>query len=642
MLLSYSLMQILYQPVHQKYREKVMIIADVVVVTAGSLIGGFITLMHSYGYLSTPLINYISIAATVCMLALWQIKQIGFIRIIERSMNLADSVDISKLFGKVGISGFLPYMTKKLEQGKPFERILMLDILRHADFGEKKMLFRNALLRGDLEIRMKIIDMAFEGSIPFAVLTESCKELVKDTQVMQYLIYNLFTNYRLALKNGVFEGLAEVKTDIDKTKLNVLQYQMFEYLYEDNRKAYEIILKQMVYSPKSSDLRDLLRIMDNFVGIEDDMNRSVLLSIMLNLKGYQGILKDTASLCSVYDRDMDMMYLKEVYTGYCQREVVERVCSCYGAETVISNLKDSQMLIPKVYILYAATRQKQCVLDDYMYVYREVKEKLKELVIEKLKIQETFHTTKVLLSEEIESLISSVSTALLEFLFAYYGVPEVPNMEKHLRSAAGKQMIFEIVKNSLPIKVSNEILSIMEEKLEITEHQFVYSALIVGGMHQILSNMYMVLGGEIMEGQFSREIETVSILKRTSVFKNLDIESLYELLRIGEFVDYGIGETVVRKTETGDKLYVVIKGEAGIYQDETEDYIAAVRCGEMFGEEDVIEGHPRMSTVKTLGESVFFQINGDEFVSLARTNNELAFSLLEVLAGKLRNDMKTD
>lgn len=642
MLLSYSLMQILYQPVHQKYKEKVMVIADVVVITAGSLIGGFTTLMHSYGYLSTDLINYISIAATVCMLVVWQLKQVGFIRIIERSMNLAESLDINKLFGKMGMSGFLPYMAKKVDHGKPFEKILMLDILRRADFGEKEKLFKNALLSGDLEIRMKIIDMAFEGSIPFIVLTESCGELVKDTQALQHLLYIIFLNDKLARKSGIFEGLAEVKKDIDKTKLNVLQRRMFEYLYEGNKEAYELIVKQMGSSKKSSDLGILLKIMDNFVGIEDDVNRSVLLSIMLNLKGYQGILKDTAALCSVYDRELDMMYLKEVFTGYCQMEVVERVCSCYGAETVINSLKDSKMLIPRVYVLHAATRQAQGKLEDYMEVYLEIRERLKELVIEKLKIQQTFQPVKVLLSGEIDRLISSVTAALLEFLFTYYGVPEVANMEKHLSSADGKMMIHEIVRNSLPIKVSNELLPIMEEKLEIIEQPFIYSVFIVGGMHQILSNLYMVLGGEVMEGQFSKEIETVSILKKTSVFKNLDIESLFELMRIGEFVDYDGGEVVVRKDETGDKLYVLIEGAAGIQQDDTEDYIAAVGCGEMFGEEDVIEGRPRMSTVKTFEKSVFFRIHGDEFVSLVRTNNELAFSLLEVLAGKLRSDMKAD
>jgi MFS family permease len=642
MLLSYSIMQILYQPVHQKHKEKVMVIADTVVIMAGSLIGGLITLLHSYGCLSTRLINYISIAAAVCMLALWQMKQAGFIRIIERTMNLSDSLDINKLFGKMGMSGFLPYMSKKVEQGKPFEKMLMLDILRRADFGEKEKLFKNALLESDLEIRMKIIDRTFEGNIPFAVLTESCRELAADTEALQYLIYNFFMNYKHARESGVFEGLAEVKNGIDKMKLDLLQRRMFEYLYEGNKQVYELLVKQMGSSRKNSDLRILLKIMDNFVGLEDEVNHSVLLSIMLNLKDYQGILKDTASLCSVYDRDLDMMYLKEVFTGYCQAEVVEKVCSCYGAETVIYHLKESRLLIPRVYILHAATRQTQRKLDDYLDVYREVKERLKELVIEKMKIRETSHAVKVLLIEEVERLISSVSAALLEFLFSYYGVPEVSHLERHLSSADGKKMILEIVRNSLPVKVTNEILPILEENLEITERRFIYSALITGGMHQILSNLYMVLGGEIMEEHFSKEIETVSILKNTSVFKNLNMESLNELMRIGEFVCYSAGEAVVRKGETGDKLYVFIEGAAGIYQDDTQEPIAVAGCGEIFGEEDVIEWSPSLLTVRTLDKSVFFRINGDEFVSLARTNNELTFSLLVVLASKLRNDMKTD
>jgi hypothetical protein len=184
MLLSYSLMQILYQPIHQKYKEKVMIIADTIVIMAGSLIGGFLTLLHSWGYISTAWINYICLIVVAGTFILWQIKQAGFIRIIERSMNLAESLDINKLFGKIGISGFLPYMTKKVEHGKPFEKILMLDISKHIDFNGKEKLFASALGNGDLEIKMKIIDLVYEGSVPFKVLTDNCRELLRDTQAL--------------------------------------------------------------------------------------------------------------------------------------------------------------------------------------------------------------------------------------------------------------------------------------------------------------------------------------------------------------------------------------------------------------------------------------------------------------------------
>jgi hypothetical protein len=363
---------------------------------------------------------------------------------------------------------------------------------------------------------------------------------------------------------------------------------------------------------------------------------------MLNLKGYQGILKDTARLCSVYDSGIGMMYLKEVFTGYCEQEVVENVCSSYGAETVIDNLKDSELLIPRIYLLHAAIQQDNGTLDNYMVIYREIKEKLKEIIAEKIKIQESPHTSRVLLIEEIDRLCTSAFAILLEFLFAYYRIPRVSNLEKQLRLPEGKKMVCEIIKNSLPFKVSEEIICIIEEKIMITEQKYDYSALVTGGIHQILSNLYMVLGGESMEGQFSKEMETISILKRTSVFKNLDIESLYELLRIGEFSYYDSGDTVVRKDDTSDKLYIIIDGKVAVYRNDSGELAELAECGEMFGEEDVIESSPRISTVRTIGQTVLFCIKGDEFVLLAKTNNELSFSLLEALAAKLRSDMKAN
>ena len=638
MLLSYSLMQILYQPVHQKYKEKVMIIADIVVVFAGSALGGAVTLMHSYGLINTFFINAISMAAIVFIFLLWQMKQAGFINIIERSMNLADNLDINKLFGKTGISEFLPYMIKKVELGKPYEKILMLDILKHVEFKEKETLFKNALLSGDLELSMKIIDMAFDGSIPFSVVSDSCQQLAKNSQILQYLIYNIFTNYRLAEKSGVIESLSTFKNEVEISKLHQPQQLMFEYLYLDKKEGYQLILSHMSNSHKSSDLLIVLKIMENFIGIEDEINCSILLSIMLNIRRYKGIIKYTPLLCSFYDKNM--MYLREVFTGYCQKEVIEKVCDYYKCETVINALKDSKMLIPTVYILHAATQLNQSEMNNYIDIYNLVKKSLKELIIEKLKIQQAKHEVKTILNEEIERLICSVSAVLLEFLFAYHGLPAIANMEKHLNSVDGKKMISEIIRNALPIKISNEIIPIIEEKFEINDDVLHYNTLIIGGIYQLLSNLYMLLGGEQMEEHFTKEIETVSILKRTLVFKNLDIESLYELLRIGEFVSYNSGQTVLRKGEIADKLYVLIKGKAEMFRNETKDDASFVECGEMFGEEDIIEKSRRLSTVNTLEPSIFFKINGDEFTTLVKTNNEVAFSLLEVLASKLRSDMK--
>lgn len=637
MLLSYSLMQLLYQPVHQRYKEKVMIVADVVVSLAGSIIGGIITLMHSEGYLSLMFINSITVAAALAMLVLWQIKQAGFISIIERSMNLSDSLDIGKLFGKSGMAGFLPYMMKKVKNGKPYEKLLMLDIIKNAEFKDKEKFFKNVVLQGNIELRMKIIDMAFDGAIPLKILADSCKVL--DLSSAQYLIGHIFLNYKKVMESTGIEAFSEIRKVVNKKKLNELQRWMFGYMYEGEKFAYESMVQQLSSSKKSGDLKILLKIMNNFTGIEDDTNRSALLSIMLNLKGYQGVLLETAELCSVYDKDMDMMYLKEVFTGCCQYEVVDRVCRCYGPDTIIDNLRSSSILIPRIYTLHAAAMKVENPLNSYFTAYQEVKEHLKNLTVEKLKIGRSNHPVKVLLSEELTRLTSSVMVSVLEFLFRCYGVPEVNHLEKHLLSVEGRKTVMEIVKNSLPLRISDEILEIMEERLEVQDEKYDYSLLTVGGMHHILANIYMILGGEIMEEQFNREIEAIALLKKTSVFKGLDIESLYELLRIGEMIVYGKEEEIVSKGHINDKLYVVIEGEAGVYENLHYHHVAVVECGEVFGIEDVFSKGQRTTTVKTFDESLLFSIAGDDLLTLIKTNDELAFSIVNVLAGQLRRVM---
>lgn len=637
MLLSYSLLQLLYQPVHPKYKEKVMVIADMVVVLVGSLLGGVITLMHSKGIISLTFINTLTIVVSLAMLVLWQIKQPGFISIIEKTMNLSENLDIGKLFGKSGISGFLPYMTEKVKSGKPFEKLLMLDILKNADFKDKEKAFKSVVSQGNLEMRMKIIDMAFEGQLPLGVLADCGKTL--DMPSIQYLLERIFMNYKKVLENKALEVFSDIKKAVDKVKLNNLQKNMYEYLFEDEKAAYERIVQQLCSSGKSSDLKVLIRIMSNFVGIEDDVNRSALISIMLNLKGYQGVTIETAELCSVYDKDMEMIYLKEVFTGNCQYDVVDRICSCYGEDTVIENLANNPLLIPEVYTLHAAARKMENPMDEYSDVYREVKGKLQRLTEEKLRISKSNHPVKVILIEELDKLISSVTVSLLEFLFKCYGVSKVNNLEKHLRSEDDKKKVVEIVKNSLPLRVSNEILPIMQEQVESRNENYSYSVLDIGGTHRILSNIYMILGGEIMQEQFGKEIEAIALLKNTHVFKDLDIESLFELLKTGEIIAYQKDQTVAVKGELSDKLFVIIEGKVGVYSESNGYPVSVLECGEVFGLEDVFNKGQRKTTIKAFDEALLFIMNGEELLSLINTNDKLAFSVVNVLAGQLRRLM---
>jgi CRP-like cAMP-binding protein len=127
----------------------------------------------------------------------------------------------------------------------------------------------------------------------------------------------------------------------------------------------------------------------------------------------------------------------------------------------------------------------------------------------------------------------------------------------------------------------------------------------------------------------------MTILKGVSIFNGLNLEQLYSLLNISQFKPFPADYTIIRKGDMGDKFYVVVKGEVGVYLDEEQGPIAVITSGGIFGEMSIIDNDVRTTTVKTFGEALMLEFDGDSFLSMLKKNSDMAYAVAATISQRI-------
>jgi len=82
-------------------------------------------------------------------------------------------------------------------------------------------------------------------------------------------------------------------------------------------------------------------------------------------------------------------------------------------------------------------------------------------------------------------------------------------------------------------------------------------------------------------------------------------------------VVYADGETIVKRGQPGDSMYVLCSGEAAVMLEGRPEPIAIIEKGGYFGEMSLLTGDPRTASVVALGDVVALEIAADVFRQLA-------------------------
>ncbi len=123
----------------------------------------------------------------------------------------------------------------------------------------------------------------------------------------------------------------------------------------------------------------------------------------------------------------------------------------------------------------------------------------------------------------------------------------------------------------------------------------------------------------------SAQIPDISLLKKIPIFSELSDSELQKILDAPEngIIEYGMKETIIKESEIGDCMYIVLDGAVEVMMRGLgrEIAIATLRPGDFYGEQAltvVDETGRRNATVKSLNMAKLFKID-KKFVRLSLT-----------------------
>jgi len=144
------------------------------------------------------------------------------------------------------------------------------------------------------------------------------------------------------------------------------------------------------------------------------------------------------------------------------------------------------------------------------------------------------------------------------------------------------------------------------------------------------------LAGEpLPEEPMYSTVEKVLFLKSAPVFERVSGEDLAPLARVAEVEIYSTGEPITREGETGDALYIIIRGRVTISVEGR--LIATLGPGEAVGEMAVLDSSPRSATATAVEETEVLRIGSEEFYEVLHEQVEIAEGIIRLLSARLRD-----
>lgn len=127
----------------------------------------------------------------------------------------------------------------------------------------------------------------------------------------------------------------------------------------------------------------------------------------------------------------------------------------------------------------------------------------------------------------------------------------------------------------------------------------------------------------------------LDMLSKVSIFSACDRLHLEQIAGVATVRKVAAGEDVIRETEPGNEMYLVLSGTATCVS--SGHQLADFGPSSWFGELALLQGGFRTATVTATSDMELLEIGAREFHELLHQNPDIAIKLLNVLAGRLRH-----
>ncbi|MEH6536772.1 MAG: sigma 54-interacting transcriptional regulator [Psychroserpens sp.] len=127
----------------------------------------------------------------------------------------------------------------------------------------------------------------------------------------------------------------------------------------------------------------------------------------------------------------------------------------------------------------------------------------------------------------------------------------------------------------------------------------------------------------------------INFLSNVSFFSEVSKPSLKHLCESAEEVTFRKNETIFKKNEEGDSMYVILKGSVKIHEN---NYVFSTMIkGDCFGEYALIDDKKRSASVSTLEKTVVLKIERHRFLDIMSRDSGFSLGILAVLIKRHRN-----
>ena len=129
--------------------------------------------------------------------------------------------------------------------------------------------------------------------------------------------------------------------------------------------------------------------------------------------------------------------------------------------------------------------------------------------------------------------------------------------------------------------------------------------------------------------------EKVSFLKRVNIFADTGDEFLLSLAMVLQGVEAKPQQTIVKKGESGDAMYIITAGSVRIH--DGSHVLSRLSINDVFGEYSLIDDGPRSASVTAESKSYFLRLRRDDFEARFADDPGFAKGIMKVLVGRMRN-----
>lgn len=128
--------------------------------------------------------------------------------------------------------------------------------------------------------------------------------------------------------------------------------------------------------------------------------------------------------------------------------------------------------------------------------------------------------------------------------------------------------------------------------------------------------------------------QIIALLKETPLFAKTNERSLESMIKSAVTKTVSPGDKVVQEGQGGVGFYLILDGKAEVIKDGVK--LAELESGNFFGELGVIDGQVRTADVVAVTETKCWILSQWAMKSIIANHPEVALSMLEELAKRLR------